>query len=453
MKANRLFSYALLVLEILLLAGSFAVALYLRYDELRIDNDLYYNYYLQLFFFLIASWLVTTALFNRHHLVPTEKISTSLNKLSRGFLMEMALVGFFIFMMKGDYSRLFFVFLTLTAVPSLYVLRILWIMWFRNYLKNPQRGRNIVLIGNTNAAHFFEQSVHNHPEYGLRIQKWLQKPNDLVQDMSTLRAGGLKVDELYVSLPPESPQVAEVFRWAEENLVRFRFLPELGPRFLRNASWEVLGTTPILKARKEPLTQVHNRLIKRLFDVVFATIALLFLVPLVFPWVAIAIKWEDGGSIFFKQLRSGQNNRSFSCWKFRTMKTTVADPTKQAIKNDQRVTRIGHFLRKHNLDELPQFYNVLKGEMSVVGPRPHMLEHTEAYRKKIAAFMVRHAIVPGLTGLAQVRGFRGPTEQDTDMELRIENDVYYLENWSLFLDMKIILKTIWLTIIGQETAV
>ena len=123
------------------------------------------------------------------------------------------------------------------------------------------------------------------------------------------------------------------------------------------------------------------------------------------------------------------------------------------MKNDQRVTRIGHFLRKHNLDELPQFYNVLNGDMSVVGPRPHMLEHTAAYRKRIAIFMVRHTIVPGLTGLAQVRGFRGPTEQDIDMELRIENDVYYLENWSLFLDMKIILKTIWLTIIGQENAV
>jgi len=453
MKANRLFSYALLILEILLLTGSFAIALYLRYDELRIDNDLYYNYYLQLFFFLIASWLVTTAVFNRHHLVPTEKISTSLNKLSRGFLMEMALIGFFIFMMKGDYSRLFFVFLTLTAVPSLYILRILWIMWFRNYLKNPQRGRSIVLIGNTKAALFFEQDVHNHPEYGLRIQKWLKESNDHVKAISALQEEGVNIDELYVSLPPESPQVATVFRWAEENLVRFRFLPELGPRFLRNASWEVLGTTPILKARKEPLIQMHNRLIKRSFDVIFASLALLFLVPFVFPWIAIAIKREDGGNIFFKQLRSGQKNQAFPCWKFRTMKETHTETAKQAMKNDQRVTRIGHFLRKHNLDELPQFYNVLNGDMSVVGPRPHMLEHTAAYRKRIAIFMVRHTIVPGLTGLAQVRGFRGPTEQDIDMELRIENDVYYLENWSLFLDMKIILKTIWLTIIGQENAV
>ncbi|WP_375436930.1 exopolysaccharide biosynthesis polyprenyl glycosylphosphotransferase [uncultured Hymenobacter sp.] len=208
--------------------------------------------------------------------------------------------------------------------------------------------------------------------------------------------------------------------------------PTLGPR-------KSTTHTPYKSSRKLAV-QVSST--KRAFDYLFAAIVAILVLSWLIPIIALLIKLESQGPVFFKQLRTGKNGKAFYCLKFRSMRTNADADLKQAFRGDSRITKLGAFLRKTSLDELPQFINVLKGEMSVVGPRPHMLRHTEDYSKVIDNFMDRHLILPGITGLAQVSGHRGETKEIAAMENRVNADIYYLENWSFWLDLKIVLMTV-----------
>ncbi|MBS9524522.1 sugar transferase [Litoribacter alkaliphilus] len=195
-----------------------------------------------------------------------------------------------------------------------------------------------------------------------------------------------------------------------------------------------------------------GRLVKRLnagakylFDVVFATMVVFLLLSWLIPIIAVLIKLESKGPVFFKQLRTGKNNMPFYCWKFRSMVINEQADSLQASLGDPRVTRMGAFMRKTNLDELPQFINVLLGDMSIVGPRPHMIKHTRDFSQKTLNYMDRHSVKPGITGLAQVSGFRGETKALEDIENRLIADLWYIENWTMALDIKIILLTVWLS--------
>ncbi len=213
-----------------------------------------------------------------------------------------------------------------------------------------------------------------------------------------------------------------------------------------------VGAVSMLTTRNNPLKNAFNRAIKRIFDVLFSSCVLLFLFPLVFIPVAIIIKITSPGPIFFKQLRTGYRGRDFMCWKFRTMHVNADSDKLQATKDDPRKTKFGDFLRRSSIDELPQFINVLKGDMSIVGPRPHMLKHTADYSKLIDKYMVRHMIKPGITGWAQVNGYRGQTEALWQMERRVEYDVWYIENWTFILDLKIIVRTVLNAVQGEKNA-
>ena len=195
-----------------------------------------------------------------------------------------------------------------------------------------------------------------------------------------------------------------------------------------------------------------NRMYKRIFDILFSLSVILLIVPIVFPIIALIIKLTSKGPIFFKQLRSGVNNKDFICYKFRSMALNKDADEIQATRNDMRITMIGKFIRKTNIDEFPQFFNVLFGDMSIVGPRPHMIKHTAEYSKLIEDYMVRQLVKPGITGAAQVYGFRGETKTTEDMKDRVEYDIWYLENWSLLLDIKLIFLTSWNMIKGQKEA-
>jgi lipopolysaccharide/colanic/teichoic acid biosynthesis glycosyltransferase len=179
---------------------------------------------------------------------------------------------------------------------------------------------------------------------------------------------------------------------------------------------------------------------------------MIFVLSWLVPLIALAIWLDSKGPVFFKQVRSGLNNKPFVCYKFRSMKINSESHTVQAIRNDKRFTLVGRFLRKTNLDEFPQFYNVLKGEMSIVGPRPHMLKHTEDYSAIINKYMVRQFIKPGITGWAQVNGHRGETQKLEDMEARVDHDIWYMENWSLLLDVKIVALTAFNIFRGDKNA-
>jgi len=198
----------------------------------------------------------------------------------------------------------------------------------------------------------------------------------------------------------------------------------------------------VSKLRNEPLDKRWNRALKRTFDIVFSLGVIVFVLSWLIPLLALAVKLSSPGPVFFKQTRLGEGMKKFSCYKFRSMRVNKEADSKQATKNDPRVTKVGAFLRKSNLDEMPQFLNVLLGQMSVVGPRPHPLKLNDQFRDIIDKYMVRHFVRPGITGWAQVNGFRGETRTPELMEKRVDLDVWYLENWSFKLDLKIIVKTV-----------
>jgi putative colanic acid biosynthesis UDP-glucose lipid carrier transferase len=195
-----------------------------------------------------------------------------------------------------------------------------------------------------------------------------------------------------------------------------------------------------------------NQMMKRLFDIVFSFTIIVTVFPVVMGLLALIIKLDSPGPVFFKQLRPGKRNQLFPCYKLRTMQANHGQTELQATKNDMRITRVGKYLRKYNLDELPQFFNVLMGHMSVVGPRPNMLSQLEEYSKHIRTYQMRHAVTPGITGYAQVNGYRGETREAGTMEKRVEYDLKYVQNWSFGLDMKIIGQTVWNMVRGEKNA-
>ena len=215
---------------------------------------------------------------------------------------------------------------------------------------------------------------------------------------------------------------------------------------------EIMESITLLAVRREPLQAAYNRALKRTFDILFSLGILLTIYPILYVVIGILIKATSPGPIFFKQKRTGVYGQEFECYKFRTRRVNADADKLQAAKDDPRKTRIGDFLRRTNLDEFPQFINVLRGEMSVVGPRPHMLKHTEQYSALIDKYMVRHLVKPGVTGWAQVTGYRGETKTLEQMEGRVKRDVWYIENWSFFLDLKIIVVTILNMSKGEKNA-
>lgn len=250
-----------------------------------------------------------------------------------------------------------------------------------------------------------------------------------------------RMEELYCSLSHnEADELRSIMDFCDKHVVTFYYVPRIFSNIQLSLRPERFGNTIIFTNHHKPLLLFGNRLMKRTFDIVFSVIVILALLP-IFPIIALIIKSQSRGPIFFKQMRTGLNGESFLCYKFRSMHVNVDADKVQATKDDPRKYPFGNFMRKTNLDELPQFFNVLKGDMSVVGPRPHMVFHTEKYSALIDKYMVRHFSKPGITGYAQVTGFRGETEELWQMEGRIQKDIWYLENWSLLLDIKIILKT------------
>jgi putative colanic acid biosynthesis UDP-glucose lipid carrier transferase len=260
-------------------------------------------------------------------------------------------------------------------------------------------------------------------------------------------------DEIYCTLPTsQDEKIVRIFNFAEKNMVRFYIIPEFSRYVKRRLALESIESLPVMVVRSEPLQLIYNQIIKRLFDIVFSLVFLIAIFPVLYVVFGVLIKLSSSGPIIFKQTRTGIYGKNFNCYKFRSMKVNEIADERQAEKDDPRTTRIGQFLRRSNLDEIPQFYNVLKGDMSVVGPRPHMLKHTELYSTIIDKYMVRHLVKPGITGWAQVSGYRGETKNIEQMESRVKYDVWYLENWTFLLDLKIIMVTIINMFKGEKNA-
>jgi putative colanic acid biosynthesis UDP-glucose lipid carrier transferase len=262
------------------------------------------------------------------------------------------------------------------------------------------------------------------------------------------------VSEIYSTISPEiEPIIYKIAEEAEKNFIRFKFVPDFGIFINRRMHVDLEKDILFLSIRRNPLEDHQERLKKRIFDILLSIIVMITILWWLIPIIALLIKIESPGPVFFKQLRSGKNNKPFICYKFRTLKTNVAADKIQVTKNDSRFTTIGKFLRKTNIDELPQFFNVLQSTMSVVGPRPHMLKHTEEFGNISEQYMARHYFKPGITGWAQINGYRGEIKNNDLLLKRIECDIWYMENWSMWLDMRIVLLTGLKLIIWDKNAV
>lgn len=260
------------------------------------------------------------------------------------------------------------------------------------------------------------------------------------------------VQEIFCSLSHnKDEEIKRIIQFCDKNVIHFHYVPRQFGNYQLNLKPEQLGEFRLYTNRKEPLLEIQNYALKRAFDIVFSGCVCLCLLPFL-PIIALIIKLQSPGPIFFKQARTGSDGRNFYCIKFRSMHVNADADKIQATKNDPRKFAFGNFMRKTNIDELPQFINVLKGDMSIVGPRPHMLKHTEMYSQIIDKYMVRHFCKPGITGWAQVTGYRGETKEVWQMEERIKRDIWYIENWSLWLDIKIIFLTAKSVIIPDKNA-
>jgi Undecaprenyl-phosphate glucose phosphotransferase len=316
----------------------------------------------------------------------------------------------------------------------------------------------VVIAGYGKIATDLRKYFTYNPELGYRFLGYFDDTsyNALVRGKVSeipAKSKELEIDEIYCILPYlDYHHVDKLTKFAEDNFIKIHAVPDYRGFPFKNIDVQLYDLIPVLNFPDQPLDDQINRLIKRSFDIAFSFFFLLFVGSWLIPIVAILIKRSSKGPVFFKQQRSGINNKPFTCYKFRTMKVNEDSDKKQATKADSRITKIGAFLRKSNLDEVPQFINVLKGEMSVVGPRPHMLKHTEEFSQQVDKFMLRHYVKPGITGLAQAKGFRGETNTFFKLKNRIKLDRFYVENWSLLFDLKIIVSTVLVMFKGDENA-
>lgn len=363
----------------------------------------------------------------------------------------------------GTLSARFFLLFYFTFL----VLLIIYRLSFRHGLKLYRRAggntRSAVLVGSGKNMVELHHEMTGDPTSGFRVRGYFaDAPSTLypkevpylgtpIQVIPYLQSEG--AEQVYCGLPSAQSQIIlPIISYCENHLIHFFSVPNVRNYLRRRMHLQLLGNVPVLYIRQEPLALPENRLVKRAFDILFSLTFLCTIFPFIYIIIGTAIKITSPGPIFFKQKRSGEEGKEFWCYKFRSMRVNTDSDKVQATQNDPRKTRLGDFMRKTSIDELPQFINVLLGNMSVVGPRPHMLKHTEEYSKLIDKYMVRHLVKPGITGWAQVTGYRGETKELWQMEGRVERDIWYLEHWTFLLDLYIIYKTVKNAIHGEKEA-
>ena len=325
---------------------------------------------------------------------------------------------------------------------------------------------NVLLVGASPAAANFYETVTKYYYYGYKCIGYINTTNTLKNDCPYFGdfdkteeiINSNSIDEVFIALPSgENKIIQKVIQICEINNIRVRMLPDLSEYTSSSIYINNIGLVPVVNVGHLPLDKKENRILKRAFDIVFSLLFFLGIGIFLFPIIAFIIKITSKGPIFFKQERWGHGNKKIICYKFRSMvknSTDIDEDGKynQASKDDPRITLIGKILRKSNLDELPQFWNVLIGNMSVVGPRPHPTPLNLESMHTVDNYMLRHLVLPGISGLAQVNGCRGETKTTEEMHRRINFDLYYIHRWSFWLDIQIIIQTVVNIIRGDQNA-
>ena len=354
------------------------------------------------------------------------------------------------------YSRLVMGTWLLSAPFLMALSRFLIYSALRAYRKNGRNSRRVAIVGLTSSAKRVFDEIEKVPSAGLKVigvfadsgksrrageREWEVETAGNIDDLCA-RAKNADFDVIYIALPlKEEKRITAILERLADSTASVYLVPEFFVSSLMQMRLSNLGSIPTISVVETPFYGVEGWL-KRWEDLLVGSLILLF-VTLPMVVIAVTIKLTTKGPVLFKQMRYGLDGHSISVWKFRTMTVSEdGDSVRQAQKNDERVTTIGRFLRRSSLDELPQFINVVLGRMSIVGPRPHAVAHNEQYRGLIHGYMLRHKVKPGITGWAQVNGWRGETNTLDKMQKRVEFDLWYIQNWSLWLDLKIMLLTV-----------
>ena len=412
-------------------------------------NYIYYN----------VSWLAITYGINYY---PTSRKDKFLTKIHKSFQLYIV-YGLAYFALFGFTGQSFDSLEYQLLIFSLICLCITWyrviFFWLRGkYRKFGGNSVNVVVIGRDTMLRKI-RNVFDDPFLGYRYFGYFddqpsKSPTYLGEVVDCfLYILENEIDEIYcVASKFNSQELQNLINFADNNLIKIKIIPDNKQVFSRAMSIESYDNVPVLDLRKVPLDMEYARIIKRTFDILFSSLVILGVLSWLSPILYVLIKLESPGTLYFKQKRHGLKRKAFWCYKFRSMTTTADADVKMATKNDMRLTKIGKFMRKTSIDELPQFYNVFLGDMSVVGPRPHMELHTLDYEISVDKYLVRHFVKPGITGLAQIKGYRGEIVKKADILNRTRLDIFYVEKWNLWLDFDIIFKTILNVFKGEERA-
>ncbi|MDH5609818.1 MAG: undecaprenyl-phosphate glucose phosphotransferase [Cyclobacteriaceae bacterium] len=319
--------------------------------------------------------------------------------------------------------------------------------------------RNAVIVGYDNLGTSLYEALGKTKDHGIRCfgfygenQSSIGNSLHLGSISDFLQAKWNELDFIYVSGHLKKPIIDQIIERADNEFVKVKLLPTFAAYQPKIYTLKRFNNISIIDVNDLPLDNVLNRVLKRSFDIIFSLAVIFLLISWLYPLIALIILLESKGPIIFRQRRHGKNNQIFECYKFRTMVVNSEADIKWAVKNDPRVTKFGMILRRTSLDELPQFFNVLRGDMAIVGPRPHAIEMNEHYKGKVEKFYQRHTHKPGITGLAQAMGYRGEIRELHHIKSRVKLDRFYLQNWSFGFDLKIIIRTIYVLIRGQESA-
>jgi Undecaprenyl-phosphate glucose phosphotransferase len=460
-EASRPLRSLLLVGDILLLVGAFAAGYAIKFALLADSTE---GDYRVLTAAWVLLWVLATSVSRAYNISRLTDIIQAFVHLLRIIALHLLLVTAFVALSKGYlYSREQLLYSYLVAVPLLAAWRLAFILGVRARRRRGWGVRNVAIWGAGRAAEELSEFFRLHPETGYHLAAQFEAPERALPSVPSYPATPealaeqsqrLQLAELYVSLKGTDDKVlSTLLELADSHLMRIRLLPDFGVFGVRDLQIELYDGLPVVAVQAYPLDEWNNRVLKRSFDIVFSLAFLVLVASWLFPVLAILVRLSSPGPVFFRQKRSGLNGKAFYCYKFRSMRMNADADLRQATSQDERVTPIGAFLRRSNLDELPQFWNVLLGQMSIVGPRPHMISHTQEYRSLIDKYMMRHAVKPGITGLAQARGFRGATPTVWHMRSRVTFDRFYVDNWSLALDIRIIIDTLRMIIRGDHNAV
>ena len=456
----RMVRIAFIVIDLLILNLIFLYTIELYAERISVQDRVMYTY---LLFALNIGWLGASWVNSIYQAQNIAVFETFCRKTARAYIYFLVFsICYIYFFKQGEISRLFVGVMFSAVATGLLTSRLGHLFLFQYFLNKHYLVRKIVIIGYNRLAKKLVQHLEDEPikteivgfcEDEQNVKELTNYP--IVANLQNVMEFSIKnqVTEIYSTIAPETnKEIYSLIEQADELCIRFRLIPDLNFFIRHPIHIEYIGQIPMLSVRKEPLNDVANRIRKRLYDLFFTIFVIVFILSWLVPILSLLVLLDSRGPVFFVQRRSGVNNKPFNCIKFRSMRVTNDSDIRQVTRGDERITRLGSILRRTNLDELPQFFNVLMSDMSVVGPRPHMIKHTVDYSKVVNQYMVRQFLKPGITGWAQICGHRGETKTLDEMQTRVQHDLWYLENWSLWLDTRIILITCLNMFKGEKNA-